>query len=340
MTVLSVGTFFSGIDVPAHALIDLVGKDNVRLVFGVEKSNICRHILENTLKPEVLLRDIKHLEKVTKLPWVDILWLSPPCLDFSANGKQKGVLGTSGGLIWDAIQYLMVTQATIVVLEQVPGALRRRHKQLWKDVLNTLKQLGYTVFKNILDAQFFKTPQGRRRFFLVCIHSSAGADAINNFTWPTGTKHSAMVDVESFLDAKLPTESCRTLPKKSLTSKSRERTLVKKAIKKILKKNGNPSQAIVDVGCSHKFATHRLGGFPTMTRTRCSGHNYWAIARGRKVNTRELCRGMGLHPKLIPWKKLKVSDAAFGACLGNSVSFGCARAILKSVLRILQRGRR
>ena len=54
---LTVGTFFSGIDIPVRALRDLIGAENIKHLFAVETNNACRRVLEATLNPKTMLKD-------------------------------------------------------------------------------------------------------------------------------------------------------------------------------------------------------------------------------------------------------------------------------------------
>ena len=95
----------------------------------------------------------------------------PPCQSFSqANVSQKDE---------DPRQQLPLAFAQIVialnsrnpidffVIENVPGLLNKRHIGTLTDTTNSLKANGFNIRYDIVDAQFYGTPQRRRRLFVV-----------------------------------------------------------------------------------------------------------------------------------------------------------------------------
>ena len=128
-TQLSVGSFFSGIDVPVLCLSDLIGKENVDHSFSVELDKVSAKLILKSFAPRHFVKDATDTRSILELPFVDICWISPPCKDYSSNGLCAGVRGTKGLLVFNALSYVSHMQPAIVVIEQVVGSLRKMHKK-------------------------------------------------------------------------------------------------------------------------------------------------------------------------------------------------------------------
>jgi DNA-cytosine methyltransferase len=122
---------------------------------------------------EIIHGNIKQLGDFTQVlfpEYVDFLFASTPCQDFSAIGSQKGFIGNKGNLTWEFIEYLKRSEKLpkIIGFENVTGLLQEQFKEGYKWFKDELKSLGYKVNQYVLNAKNYGTPQNRDRVFLIC----------------------------------------------------------------------------------------------------------------------------------------------------------------------------
>src|SRR6185437_12041380 len=110
---------------------------------------------------------------------IDVLVGGTPCQSFSVAGLRAGLADPRGNL---ALTYLAVVaryRPRWLVWENVPGVLSSHEGRDFAAFLSGLGQLGYGWAYRVLDAQYFRVPQRRRRVFVVgCARGWAGAAAV------------------------------------------------------------------------------------------------------------------------------------------------------------------
>jgi DNA (cytosine-5)-methyltransferase 1 len=103
----------------------------------------------------------------------DLLWASFPCQDLSLAGKGVGLCGERSGAFWQVARLLVELreqdrQPSIVVLENVVGALSSNDGQDFAQIAESLRHNGYRFGATVLDAVHF-VPQSRPRLFMVAV---------------------------------------------------------------------------------------------------------------------------------------------------------------------------
>lgn len=98
---------------------------------------------------------------------IDVLVGGTPCQGFSLAGKQEGLRDPRSALALRFLEIARAIQPTWLVWENVPGCLSTNGGRDFGAFLGSISQLGYRWAYRVLDAQFFGTPQRRRRVFLV-----------------------------------------------------------------------------------------------------------------------------------------------------------------------------
>lgn len=99
---------------------------------------------------------------------VDILVGGTPCQSFSVAGTGRAGLDDPRGIL--ALEFLRLARrngARWVVWENVPGALWSHRGRDARDVLRAFVDAGYGIAWRVLDAQWLRVPQRRRRLFVV-----------------------------------------------------------------------------------------------------------------------------------------------------------------------------
>ena len=106
-----------------------------------------------------------------------------PCQDFSLAGKQAGGdkdSGTRSSLMYETIRIVEKLKPKYVIWENVKNLLSKKHRHNFDAYLETMEQLGYTNYYQVLNAKDYLTPQNRERVFTISIRK----DINKIFTFP------------------------------------------------------------------------------------------------------------------------------------------------------------
>ena len=105
------------------------------------------------------------LEVGFNYPYADIVIGGPPCQPFSVRGKQQGILDSRDGfpIFIDAIRRI---QPKVLLFENVRN-LAFSHRWYLDLILDGLRNLGYIVDFQCLNAVEYGVPQNRERIFVV-----------------------------------------------------------------------------------------------------------------------------------------------------------------------------
>lgn len=121
--------------------------------------------------------------KGSDLPECDGIIGGPPCQDFSVAGKQKGINGEKGKLIWDYVLKIKEARPKFFVFENVEG-LVTIYREVFNALVESLKSLGYHVQYNILNPLYFGIPQDRPRIFVVAFRNDV-VERLRSYNLPT-----------------------------------------------------------------------------------------------------------------------------------------------------------
>lgn len=124
--------------------------------------------------------DITQIDE-KEIPMHDILCAGFPCQAFSISGKQKGFEDTRGTLFFDIARIVNHHQPKVVFLENVKNLVRHNHGNTLKVIVQTLQDLGYQVYYQVLNTSDFGLPQNRERIYFVAFHHSIDS---KNFQFP------------------------------------------------------------------------------------------------------------------------------------------------------------
>ena len=103
---------------------------------------------------------------------VDLIMHGSPCQDFSLAGKQVGGdkdSGTRSSLMYETIRIVEKLKPKYVIWENVKNLLSKKHRHNFDAYLETMEQLGYTNYYQVLNAKDYGIPQNRERVFTVSI---------------------------------------------------------------------------------------------------------------------------------------------------------------------------
>lgn len=184
---LKILELFGGIGAPRKALqnigVDIKSIDYVEILpYAVKAYN---SIFDNDYKQQ----------DITK--WnldVDILIHGSPCQDFSKNGLNN--IKTGRSILYERtleiIRSELNRKPNVVVWENVPNLISKRHFHHFKHYIDTMTEFGYTTSYEVLKASDYGTPQDRERVYAVSI--------LNNNTFEFPKRKELAKDIRNYID--------------------------------------------------------------------------------------------------------------------------------------------
>ena len=152
-----------------HEIVDAVEIDK----YAVKSFNA---IHNTNFEPQDICKWDKDIE-------VDLIMHGSPCQDFSLAGKQAGGdkdSGTRSSLMYETIRIVEKLKPKYVIWENVKNLLSKKHRHNFDAYLETMEQLGYTNYYQVLNAKDYGIPQNRERVFTISIRK----DINKIFTFP------------------------------------------------------------------------------------------------------------------------------------------------------------
>lgn len=159
---------FKRLEIP-HKVVDYVEIDK----YAVKSFNA---IHNTNFEPQDICKWDKDIE-------VDLIMHGSPCQDFSLAGKQAGGdkdSGTRSSLMYETIRIVKKLKPKYVIWENVKNLLSKKHIHNFNAYLETMTQLGYTNYYQVLNAKDYGIPQNRERVFTISIRK----DINKIFTFP------------------------------------------------------------------------------------------------------------------------------------------------------------
>lgn len=124
----------------------------------------------------LVIGDVAALKPADLPRGADLAWASFPCQDLSLAGDGAGLKGERSGTFWPFWQLMQSLRnegraPTVVVLENVCGALSSHDGKDFAAIGAALSETGYRFGAVVVDAVHF-VPQSRPRLFIVAIQES------------------------------------------------------------------------------------------------------------------------------------------------------------------------
>lgn len=171
MSKLRVLELFSGIGACSKALEKLGIEHEIVDAVEIDKYAVKSfNTIHNTnFEPQ----DIRTWDKDIE---VDLIMHGSPCQDFSLAGKQAGGdkdSGTRSSLMYETIRIVEKLKPKYVIWENVKNLLSKKHRHNFDAYLETMEQLGYTNYYQVLNAKDYGIPQNRERVFTVSIRDDS-----------------------------------------------------------------------------------------------------------------------------------------------------------------------
>jgi len=100
----------------------------------------------------------------------------PPCQSWSEGGKQRGLDDERGKMFLTYIRLIRAKQPRFFVIENVRGILSTRHFKTFMAMLGELRDAGYVVHYQLMNAMDYHIPQERYRVIVVGIRNDIPVD--------------------------------------------------------------------------------------------------------------------------------------------------------------------
>lgn len=154
-----------------------------KCVFSSEWDKFCQESYKLNFG-ETPYGDITQIDE-KEIPEFDILCAGFPCQPFSISGKQKGFNDTRGTLFFDIARIVAYHKPKIIFLENVKNLKAHNGGATFEVISNTLDELNYNIYYQVLNAKNFGLPQNRERIAIVCIRKDIDS---GKFKFPESNK--------------------------------------------------------------------------------------------------------------------------------------------------------
>ena len=156
-----------------------VFKDKIEFVFASELDKFAGQTYHANFN-DMPHGDITQIE-AKDIPPHDIILAGFPCQAFSVAGLRKGFEDTRGTLFFDVVRIAKHHRPKLIFLENVKGFKNHDKGNTFKVVKQTLENLGYCVYADIVNAKNFGVPQNRERIYIIAILNKFNQDANIDF---------------------------------------------------------------------------------------------------------------------------------------------------------------
>jgi DNA (cytosine-5)-methyltransferase 1 len=279
--------------------------------------------------------DITATDEKTVPPF-DICLAGFPCQAFSLAGRKQGFKDdykglSRGTLFFDVVRICARHKPDVIFCENVKGLTIHDRGRTFKVIYGALRELGYTVFHDILNSKDFGTPQNRERIYIVAFRSDLEVERFD-FPAPRGETRT----IQSILETE-------PVSVKYYLSDVYLETLRKHRARHEAKGNGfgyeirsldGIAAAIVCGGMGRErnlIVDHRISDYTPVTHIKGEIN----MEDVRKMTPREWARLQGFPDTF----KLPLADVHLYKQLGNSVTVPVIKAIAEKIREALGLGR-
>ncbi len=247
------------------------------------------------------------------IPSHDIILAGFPCQAFSIAGLRKGFEDTRGTLFFDVARIIKHHKPKIVFLENVKGFKNHDNGNTFKIVKETLEDMGYKVFDEILNSKDFNVPQNRERIYIVAFLDDV------KFNFPNSSDY--IYKIKNYLDENVDEKYYYN--DKPLFEKIKEAITDENSVYQWRRKYVRKNQS---------------GVCPTLTANMgTGGHNVPIIKEKkgiRKLTPLECAKFQGF-PKSFKFPQT-LADSHKYKQIGNSVSINVIEKIAEAIFKVVE----
>lgn len=148
----------------------------------------------NFAEPSEIAGDITKISE-SDIPEFDICLAGFPCQAFSLAGQRKGFKDdykgmSRGTLFFDVARICAEHKPKVIFCENVKGLTIHDKGKTFEIIVETLKEIGYTVFEQVLNSRDFGVPQNRERIYIVAFRNDIAPE---KFAFPEATDSSKKI---------------------------------------------------------------------------------------------------------------------------------------------------
>ncbi len=270
-------------------------------VFSCEIDSHCQKTYAKNFG-ETPFGDVKELDE-NEVPDFNLLFAGFPCQSFSIIGKKRGFGDARGALFFDIARILKAKKPDGFVLENVRQLSTHDKGNTLKKILEILKDLGYTVYYEILNSLDYGLPQKRERTYFVGLNKQ--------FEFNAPPKKSKYKPLSEILENKVE-------PKYY-------------ASEKIKKKRKEKHKSRYKPAIWHENKSGHISSYPYSCALRANAsYNYLLVDGERRLTPREALRLQGFPD----WFEIVSPTTQVSKQTGNAVPVHVAHAILKQFLPV------
>lgn len=171
---LNVLSLFTGIGAFEKALDNLNIPYNLLAYCEIDKYASKAYSLIHDVPEEKNLQDVTKIDILDLDETVDLITYGFPCQDISNAGKQKGFTDEEGnrtrsGLFFDALRIIDDYKPKFAIAENVKALTSKKFSEEFETVLESLEEVGYNNYYQVLNAKDYGIPQNRERVFIISI---------------------------------------------------------------------------------------------------------------------------------------------------------------------------
>jgi DNA (cytosine-5)-methyltransferase 1 len=237
------------------------------------------------------------------IPDHDVLFAGFPCQPFSIIGSRLGFDDIRGTLFFEIARILKKKKPRLFIVENVKQLSRHNKGQTLQTILKTLRELGYKVEWDVLNALNFGLPQKRERTIIVGFFNPNV-----QFSFPTKKTIGKLEDI---------LESDEDIDTRFFASE--------RIIKKRLAKH--TSKYYPSIWHENKSGNISSYSYSCALRAGAS-YNYLLVNGRRRLTPREMLRLQGFPDTF----KIVCNDSQTRKQAGNAVPVNVIREVLKEVL--------
>lgn len=171
---LNVLSLFSGIGAFEKALENLGIPHKVVAYCEIDKYASKAYSVIHDVPEKKNLQDVTKVDILDIEDPVDLITYGFPCQDISNAGKQKGFEDEDGnrtrsGLFFEALRIIDEYKPKFAIAENVKALTSKKFTNEFKTVLDSLDEVGYNNYYQVLNAKDYGIPQNRERVFIISI---------------------------------------------------------------------------------------------------------------------------------------------------------------------------
>lgn len=147
-------------------------------VYSNEVDNKCEQTYSANFGEGFDSRDIFSINE-QELPDFDVLCAGFPCQPFSIAGNRQGFNDDRGTIFYKIEDIIRAKLPQAVFLENVKNLKTHDSGNTFRYIVNSLENLGYRVFDDILDSSYYGVPQSRPRIYIVAFREDLNVTLFN-----------------------------------------------------------------------------------------------------------------------------------------------------------------